>query len=43
MAGLLEKARLTAGTTAVRNDARRKALEDMLWAMLSSKEFLFNY
>ena len=43
MTGLLEKARLTTGTAALRNDTRKKALEDMLWAMLSSKEFLFNY
>ncbi len=24
-------------------DSRQKALEDLMWAMLTSKEFLFNY
>jgi hypothetical protein len=39
----LEQARLTTGTEEARRDARRQALEDMLWAMLTSKEFLFNH
>jgi uncharacterized protein DUF1553 len=34
----LEKARLTKGA-----DAHRQALEDMVWAMLTSKEFLFSH
>jgi hypothetical protein len=24
-------------------DSRQKALEDLMWAMLTAKEFLFNY
>jgi len=26
-----------------RQDSRQQALEDMLWALLTSKEFLFNH
>ena len=39
----LESARLTKGTDETRRDARRQALEDMVWSMLTSKEFLFNH
>jgi len=39
----LRKARATAGSADVQREARRQALEDMMWAMLTSKEFLFNY
>ena len=39
----LEKARLGKGTDEIRREAHRQALEDMAWAMLTSKEFLFNY
>ena len=38
----LESARATKGSEEVRREARRQALEDMVWAMLTSKEFLFN-
>ena len=27
----------------VQREGHRQALEDMMWAMLTSKEFLFNY
>jgi hypothetical protein len=27
----------------VQREAHRQAVEDMMWAMLTSKEFLFNY
>jgi hypothetical protein len=39
----LESARLAKGTEEARRDAHRQALEDMVWAMLTSKEFLFNH
>ncbi len=39
----LEKTRLEKGTDETRRDAHRQALEDMVWAMLTSKEFLFNH
>ena len=39
----LEKAKLSKGTEEARRDAHRQALEDMVWAMLTSKEFLFNH
>jgi hypothetical protein len=39
----LHKARAAAGSPEVRREAHRQALEDMMWAMLTSKEFLFNY
>jgi hypothetical protein len=39
----LEKTRLTAGTQEAIREARRQGLEDMLWALLTSKEFLFNH
>jgi hypothetical protein len=43
MLAALEKARLEKGTEEARRDAHRQALEDMVWAMLTSKEFLFNH
>jgi hypothetical protein len=43
MLDALRQARVTTGSSDVQADARRKAIEDMLWAMLSSKEFLFDY
>ena len=43
MVEALKKARLTAGSSEAQRDARQKAIEDMMWAMLTSKEFLFNY
>jgi hypothetical protein len=43
MSGALKQARLVKGTLQAQLDARRQALEDMLWAMLTSKEFLFNH
>jgi hypothetical protein len=39
----LAGARLEKGTEEARRDAHRQALEDMVWAMLTSKEFLFNH
>ncbi len=39
----LAKARDVKGTAEAQRDARRQALEDMLWALLTSKEFLFNH
>jgi hypothetical protein len=39
----LRKARTTAGSPDVQREVHRQALEDMMWAMLTSKEFLFNY
>ncbi|MEX2261123.1 MAG: DUF1549 domain-containing protein [Bryobacteraceae bacterium] len=39
----LKKHRAATGSTEVRREARRQALEDMMWALLTSKEFLFNY
>ncbi|HEU0141106.1 MAG TPA: DUF1549 domain-containing protein [Bryobacteraceae bacterium] len=38
----LAKARLTTGTPEAIREARRQALEDMTWALLTSKEFVFN-
>jgi hypothetical protein len=43
MLAALRKARTVAGSAEVQREARRQALEDMMWAMLTSKEFLFNY
>jgi hypothetical protein len=47
LAAALDKARLengnVKGTEEARRDAHRQALEDMVWAMLTSKEFLFNH
>lgn len=39
----LQKARLTKGTPEAQLEARRQALEDMTWALLTSKEFLFDH
>jgi hypothetical protein len=39
----LRKARQVSGSVEAQRDARQKALEDMMWAVLTSKEFLFNY
>jgi len=39
----LRKARTMSGSADVQREARRQALEDMMWATLTSKEFLFNY
>ncbi|MGH9628252.1 MAG: DUF1553 domain-containing protein, partial [Bryobacteraceae bacterium] len=43
LTGLLRKARVTTGTEESRREARQQALEDMVWAMLTSKEFMFNH
>jgi hypothetical protein len=39
----LRNARMTTGSSEVQREARRQALEDMMWALLTGKEFLFNY
>src|SRR6185436_1865876 len=39
----LEKSKVTTGVEEARRDAHRQALEDMVWAMLTSKEFLFSH
>ena len=39
----LRQARASTGSPEVQREAHRQALEDMMWAMLTSKEFLFNY
>jgi hypothetical protein len=41
--GLLQKARAVPGSLEQQNLARKQALEDMVWAMLTSKEFVFNH
>ena len=42
--GALTKSRSAAGATQdAARDTKRQALEDMVWAMLTSKEFLFNH
>ncbi len=38
-----EKGTLVAALGKARKDSRQQALEDMLWALLTSKEFLFNH
>ena len=43
MVDALRKSRLVKGSADVQRDARQKALEDMMWAVLTSKDFLFNY
>ena len=43
MTGLLAKARLKTGTIESQKDSRRQAIEDMVWAMLTSKRFMFNH
>jgi len=39
---LLAKGRVVKGNAEAQKEARRQALEDLLWALLTSKEFLFN-
>lgn len=39
----LKKSRLATGSAEIQRETRRQALEDMMWALLTSKEFLFNY
>jgi hypothetical protein len=41
--GVLARARAAAATTEQQAIARKQALEDMVWAMLTSKEFMFNH
>ncbi len=41
--GALAKARVAGVTQEAAKDSKRQALEDMVWAMLTSKEFLFNH
>ena len=43
MVEALRRARASTGSPEVQREAHRQALEDMMWAMLTSKEFLFNY
>jgi hypothetical protein len=43
LAAALEGAKLAKGTEEARRDAHRQVLEDMVWAMLTSKEFLFSH
>jgi hypothetical protein len=43
MLAALRKARLSSGSAEVQRQAHQQALEDMMWAVLTSKEFLFNY
>ena len=38
-----EKAKLTAILSESKDAARREAVEDLFWGILSSKEFLFNH
>jgi hypothetical protein len=40
---VLAQARQVKGSPDVQRDARRAALEDLTWALLTSKEFLFNH
>jgi hypothetical protein len=39
----LKASRLMKGSVDVQRDVRQKALEDMECALLTSKEFMFNY
>ena len=39
----LAKARQVKGSAEAQKESRKQALEDMVWALLTSKEFLFNY
>jgi hypothetical protein len=43
LAEALEKAKPVKGAEEARRDAHRQELEDMVWALLTSKEFLFNH
>ena len=38
----LKEAQLTAGKREANRQPQREALEDLMWALLTSKEFLFN-
>jgi len=40
---MLDKARVRNGTPQAHLDSRRQAIEDLFWAMLTSKEFMFNH
>jgi hypothetical protein len=42
-AAALASARLSKGSEQTRREAHKQALEDVVWAMLTSKEFLFNH
>jgi hypothetical protein len=39
----LAKAKNVTGSVEVQKEARRQAVEDIVWAMLTSKEFMFNH
>ena len=39
----LAESRLAKGTAEQQKESRRQALEDLVWAMLTSKEFMFNH
>ena len=39
----LKKARTATGSLEAQRETRREALEDAMWALLTSKEFIFNY
>ena len=39
----LDSSRLQTGTPEAQHDARRQGLEDLFWALLTSKEFVFNH
>ena len=41
--GELEKARAEQGSERARERARREPIEDLMWALLTKKEFLFNH
>ena len=43
MAEALAKGRANTGTREVQLESRRQALEDLVWSMMTSKEFLFNH
>ncbi len=43
MLAALRKARVDTGPIQVQREAHQQALEDMMWAVLTSKEFMFNY
>jgi hypothetical protein len=40
---VLQRARTASGSPEAQRQTRQQALEDMMWALLTSKEFLFNY
>ena len=39
----LSSSRLASGTIEAKREARRQGLEDLIWAVVTSKEFLFNH